>query len=567
MDFLKLYEKWLNSSLVDEDLKEELRSIKNDNLEIEDRFYKNLSFGTAGLRGKMGAGTNRMNCLVVGKTTQAYANYLKKVFAGDIRIVIAYDSRNHSKEYAHHAAKVLAANEIEVYLFEDLRPTPELSFAVRKLLANGGINITASHNPKEYNGYKVYNENGGQIIEKEAEAIMKEIDLLDFKDIKISFDEKFIHYIGKDIDVEFMEAISNILFDREEKNKEVKIVYNPLFGAGASIVPQVLKMNGFEDLYIDSSMATPNGDFPGLDLPNPEFIEVYKSSVKIAFEKEADIIIATDPDSDRIGVMAYSPFSESYELLTGNEVGALIIDYIMHRRYKDGTIPQNGVIVNTIVTNDLGESIAANYGVKTAKTLTGFKYISEYIQKNHKKTENFLFGYEDTCGYLAYPEVRDKDAVQVALIISEMASYYKKRGRTLINVMREIYTKYGFVFDKTISHKFDGILGRKSIEKIMEFFRDTKPDVISGYKVSNLMDLEVQMDYDLISGDVKHLDFPKSNVLKFIFEDKSWFAIRPSGTEPKLKIYFSIVGENEKDVLDKYNNIYEGVSNLMRLEK
>lgn len=566
MNFLNVYKKWLESDLVDEIMKEELKEIKDNNLEIEDRFYKNLSFGTAGLRGKMGAGTNRMNCLVVAKTTQAYANYLKKTFACDIRVAIAYDSRNHSKEFAFYAAKILSANGITVYIFDSLRPTPELSYAVRKLLANGGINITASHNPKEYNGYKVYNENGGQIIEAEAEAIMEEIDKLEFSDI--IFDEKneLIHIIDKELDSQFIDEVSNVLFDSNE-DRQVKIVYNPLFGAGADIIPRTLKENGFDNLFIDEKMSIPNGDFPGLELPNPEFLEVYKSSVELAFKNKADVVIATDPDSDRIGVMAYSPFSKSYELLTGNEVGALIIDYILHRLHKNGAIPDNAYIVNTIVTNNLGECIASNYGVKTFKTLTGFKYIADFIQRNHDENNKFLFGYEDTCGYLAHTEIRDKDAVQIALLVVEMADYYKKRGRTLINVMREIYTKYGFVFDKTISYKFDGILGKQTIDKIMDFFRNTKPDVISGYKIVKLMDLDVSLSYDMVDGNVEKIELPKSNVMKFIFEDDSWVAVRPSGTEPKLKIYFSIVGENEKSVVEKYNSIYEGVSNLIRLEK
>lgn len=566
MNFLNVYKKWLESDLVDEKLKEELRGIANNNLEIEDRFYKNLSFGTAGLRGKMGAGTNRMNCLVIAKTTQAYANYLKKIFACDIRVVIAYDSRNHSKEFAFYAAKILSANGIAVYIFDSLRPTPELSYAVRKLLANGGINITASHNPKEYNGYKVYNENGGQIIEEEAASIMEEIDKLDFSDIVFEENKNLINVIDDDFDNDFIEEISNVLYD-DINERDVKIVYNPLFGAGTDIVPRSLRTNGFNNIYIDESMSKPNGDFPGLELPNPEFLDVYKSSVKIAFEVNADIVIATDPDSDRIGLMAYSPFSESYELLTGNEVGALCIDYIMHRLHKNDAIPANASIVNTIVTNDLGQRIAENYGVKTEKTLTGFKYISDYIQKYHGKTSSFLFGYEDTCGYLAHPEIRDKDAVQIALLVAEMADYYKKRGRTLINVMREIYTKYGFVFDKTISYKFEGVLGKQSIEKIMDFFRTTKPDVISGYKIVKLMDLDIGLSYDMVNGDIANIELPKSNVMKFIFDDSSWFAVRPSGTEPKLKIYFSILGENEVDVVEKYNKIYEGVSNLIRLEK
>ena len=540
------FEIWINSPFVDSDLKEELKGIEKMDSEIEDRFYKELEFGTGGMRGKIGAGTNRMNFVTVAKATQGIANYLIDKFSDEeISVAIAYDSRNMSKEFANKTASVFAANNIKVYIFDSLRPTPELSYAVRYFNCKAGVVITASHNPPEYNGYKVYDEFGGQVV-KDANNIIEKINEVKLDEIKLSdFDENdAIQIIGNDVDTPYINEIKKLSLSNDIDNK-LRIVYTPLHGTGNKPIRRVLSEMGYDNVFVVKEQEEPDPEFSTVKSPNPEEISSFEIAIKRAEELDGEIIIGTDPDCDRVGVVV--KHQGEYIPLNGNQTGALLLNYILTTLSESGKIPENPAVVKTVVTSEVSNSIAAKYNIATFDTLTGFKYIAELMQKFEETKEyNFLFGYEESYGYLAGTFVRDKDAVIASMLICEMAAYYKRQGKTLIDVLAEIYEEHGYYIEETVSLSFSGLAGQSKMKAIMEYFRENKLNSLAGKMIPTINDYKMSISLNLIKGTTEKLNYPKSDVLKFSFEDGSWLVLRPSGTEPKLKIYFSINGENKE---------------------
>jgi phosphoglucomutase len=538
------YEIWLNSPYVDDDLKEELKGIEKLDSEIEDRFYKELEFGTGGMRGKIGAGTNRINLVTVAKATQGIADYLlEKHTNEEISAAIAYDSRNMSKEFAQKAACVFAANNINVYLFDSLRPTPELSYAVRYFNCKTGIVITASHNPPEYNGYKVYDEFGGQVVQG-ANKIIEKINKVRLEQIKLSQFErnKKIRIIGNDVDTPYINEIKKLSL-RNDIDKNIKIIYTPLHGAGNKPVRRVLSEMGYDNVFVVKEQEEPDPEFSTVKSPNPEEISSFEAAIKKAEELEGEIIIGTDPDCDRVGLVV--KHKGEFIPLNGNQTGALLLNYLLTSLDEQGKIPVNPAIVKTVVTSEVADCIASKYNVTTFDTLTGFKYIAELMQKFEETKEyNFLFGYEESYGYLAGTFVRDKDAVIASMLICEMGAYYKKLGKTLIDILNEIYEEHGYYIEETVSLSFSGVAGQSKMKAIMEYFRENKLSSLAGKSIPTINDYKMCTSSNLINGTTVKLNYPKSDVLKFSFEDGSWLVLRPSGTEPKLKVYFSIKGEN-----------------------
>lgn len=563
MNNFEQYKSWLKGDFVTEELKKELLEIEHDNLEIEDRFYVDLAFGTAGLRGKIGAGTNRMNTLTVARTTNGLANFLNEKYkdnAEDIKVSIAYDSRHKSRHFAETAARVLAANGITVYLFEDLRSTPELSFTVRELKCKAGIVITASHNPKEYNGYKVYNSYGGQILEEDAKSITNHISSIEYSDIKYAElkNNDNIIYIGDEIDKKYIDKVKSLSLNKD-LDKSINLIYTPLHGTGNMPVRRVLEELGYKNVFVVSEQEKPDGDFPTVIYPNPEEKSSFDLAIKLAEQKNADLIIGTDPDCDRVGIVVKDEAGK-YIVLNGNQTGALLLNYILMSKAALNELPDNGVLVKTIVTSDIGKKIAENFGVHTIETLTGFKYIADKIRQFEEDGDySFIFGYEESFGYLNGTFVRDKDAVIASMLICEMASFYKKQGKTLLNVLEEIYKQYGFFVEETTSINLEGVTGQTKIKSIIEFFRDYKPFMIGDMKITKYYDYKLSVKHNLLTGDFEKLIYPKSNVLKFIFEDDSWLVIRPSGTEPKMKIYFSFSGKNLEIAKEKLSKAKEDI--------
>lgn len=549
------FEIWLESPYIDEEIKEELRAIEKLDLEIEDRFYKELEFGTGGMRGKIGAGTNRINVHTVSKATQGIANYLNNKYSNEeIKVAIAYDSRHMSAEFANKTACVFAANKITVYLFEGLRPTPELSYAVRYFNCKAGVVITASHNPPEYNGYKVYDEFGGQVT-KDADLIIDYINNVKLDDIKTSeFDNNCnIKIIGDQVDTLYIDEIKKLSL-RSNVDKQIKIVYTPLHGTGEKLVSRVLKEMGYECLNIVKEQEKPDPEFSTVKSPNPEDISSFDIAIKYAGDIDADIIIGTDPDCDRVGLVVKD--NNEYIALNGNETGALLLHYILTTLEEKKELPVNGALIKTIVTSDIGRAIASKYGITTFETLTGFKYIAEMMESFEKTGDyNFLFGYEESYGYLVGTFVRDKDAVIACMYICEMAAYYKSKNKKLTDVLKSIYEEFGYFKEETLSINFAGVSGQNKMKAIMEYFRENKLNSIANKNIPLIYDYKMSICSNLINGETEKINYPKSDVLKFCFEDCSWLVLRPSGTEPKLKIYFSI-----KDVtLDKASQTLEEI--------
>lgn len=544
---------WMGSPYVDESIKEELKQIEKFENEIEDRFYKELEFGTGGMRGKIGAGTNRINIITVGKATQGIANYLNEKYKEeDISVAIAYDSRYMSEEFAKRTASVFACNDINVYLFDSLRPTPELSYAVRYFGCKGGVVITASHNPAEYNGYKVYDEHGGQVV-KDAEKIIEKIKDVKIEQVKYNCTddiwEERVKIIGESVDLEYINDIEKLSL-RKNVAKNIKIVYTPLHGSGSIIVRKALNKMGYRDVNVVKEQEQPDSNFSTVKSPNPEEISAFELAIKKAEEIDADVIIGTDPDCDRVGVIVKNNNNE-YMPLNGNQTGVLLLNYILESMNENSLIPENAAVVKTIVTSDLCLEIANYYGVKTFETLTGFKYIAELIQKFcDNKEYNFIFGYEESYGYLAGTFVRDKDAVITSMLICEMVSYYKSCNKTLVDELNEIHKKFSYYVEETISLNFTGISGQNKMKSIMEKFRENKLNVIAGQNIPYIQDYKLGIISNLVNGTTTRLDFPKSDVLKFCFENGSWIALRPSGTEPKLKIYISVKSDNEESAVE-----------------
>ena len=570
MDKNTFYEEWLAAEEVDEETKAELRSIGGDAEEIEDRFYKDLEFGTGGMRGIRGAGRNRMNKYNIRKVTQGLASYLNKNIdgAGEKGLAIAYDSRIKSDEFAWEAAEVLAGNGIRVYLYEDIRSTPQLSFTVKRKGCAGGLVLTASHNPPEYNGYKVYGENGGQIVPKIGEPLIAEVKKIDgFKGIKRmdrkeALEKGMIKIIGKEMDEAYYEAVLSLSTVNEKLRKEVeklKIVYTPLHGVGLKPVTEVLKRDGFANVRVVPEQEKPDGTFPTVKKPNPEERAALKMALDLAEKSGADLVIATDPDSDRVGLAARNSKGQ-LEPLLGNQVGPLLIDYILsHKRLKKGDF-----IVKTVVTSNMGAAIAQTYGVESYQTLTGFKWICDKAMELESSGEKrFVFGYEESIGYLAGDFTKDKDAVVSSMIASEMAAFYKAKGMTLHDALRMLWEKHGYYKDHLIALWLEGIDGKNRIGRIMKAFRNDPPRVIGGEEVTEIVDFKTQTRTRVGKKESELLMFHKSNVLKFYFGVNSWFAIRPSGTEPKIKIYFSVMDREEEKAEERMKAMIGEVSKLI----
>ena len=547
MNFDALYQRWLQESLENAEIHEELVSIAGDNAAIEDRFYRELEFGTGGLRGVLGAGSNRMNVYTVGKATQGCSNYLLKTFQKP-SVAIGYDSRIHSDLFAETAAAIYAANGIQVYLYRQLMPTPALSFAVRDLHCQGGVVVTASHNPARYNGYKVYGSDGCQITTEAAKAIQQEIDGVDpFTDVKKGDFQALLRagsiiYIGKDTERRYLDAIATTSVLPAGISKEVSIVYTPLNGAGISCVPDCLREHGFTNITIPDEQRNPDGNFPTCPYPNPEIREALEVGLAWAEKTGSDLLLATDPDCDRVGVAVKG--EQGYTLITGNEMGVLLLDFICKMRLASGTMPQNPVAVKTIVTTPMAKKVAETYGVELRDVLTGFKFIGEQIGilEREGHPERYIFGFEESYGYLSGSFVRDKDAVNASLLICEMFAYYKHEGKSLLDVLAALYARYGFYQSRLLSFTFEGSSGFAKMQSLMNEMRDKQPREIAGYAVEAVGDYQAST-ITKVNGEQEHVDLPKSNVLRFFLHGGLEAVIRPSGTEPKLKVYVTAIGE------------------------
>lgn len=574
MEYKQIYEEWLANPYFDEKTKEELLSIKENEKEIKERFYTELEFGTAGLRGIIGAGTNRMNVYTVRKATQGLANYIKKAGFSNRGVAIAYDSRRMSPEFADVAALCLNANGILAYVFESLRPTPELSYAVRELHCIAGINITASHNPPEYNGYKVYWEDGAQITPPHDSGIMDEVKAVTDYNTVLTMDKEeaktkgLYHVIGKEIDDKYIEELKKqvIHWDSiQQIGKELKIVYTPLHGTGNIPARRVLKEIGFENVYVVPEQELPDGEFPTVSYPNPEAAEAFTLALKLAKEKDADLVLATDPDADRLGVYVKDTKSGEYITLTGNMSGCLLADYeIGQRKEKDGVLPEDGALIKTIVTSNMADAIAKYYNVRLIEVLTGFKFIGQQILGfERENTGHYLFGFEESYGCLIGTHARDKDAIVATMALCEAAAYYKTKGMTLWDAMIAMYEKYGYYKDNVISVEKKGIEGLAEIQKIMDTLRTNTPKEIGSYKVLSARDYKLDTIKDMNTEETRSTGLPKSNVLYYDLSDNTWLCIRPSGTEPKIKLYYGVVGTSLEDASIKSEHLGKIVKEML----
>ena len=561
MDYKEVYEQWIANPYFDEATKEELKSIAEDENEIKERFYMDLEFGTAGLRGIIGAGTNRMNIYVVRRATQGLANYIAKVDKKSQGVAIAYDSRHMSPEYAQEAALCLAANGIKAYIFETLRPTPELSFAVRHLGCVAGINVTASHNPPEYNGYKVYWEDGAQITPPHDSGIMGEVKAIsDWNTVKTmdkAEAEKagLFEVIGKEVDDAYMAELKKQVIHMDAiqaEGKNLKIVYTPLHGTGNIPARRILKELGFENVYVVKEQELPDGDFPTVSYPNPEAAEAFELGLKLAKEVDADLVLATDPDADRLGVRVKDKNGE-YHDLTGNMSGCLLANYeISQRKAVNGSLPEDGALIKTIVTTNLADAIAKGYGVKLIEVLTGFKFIGQQILGFEKSGKgSYLFGFEESYGCLIGTYARDKDAIVATMALCEAAAYYKTQGKTLWDAMIEMYEQFGYYKDDIKAVTMKGIEGLQKIQDIMNSLRQNPPAEFAGHKVVAVRDYKADTIKNLETGEVTPTGLPNSNVLYYELTNDAWVCVRPSGTEPKVKFYYGVKGTSLADADEK----------------
>lgn len=571
MNYKEEYSKWINSHRVDKETKDELKLI-TDHKEIEDRFYKNMEFGTGGIRGVLGAGSNRMNIYTVSKATQGFAKYLND-HETDPSICIAYDSRNMSPEFADAVASVLAANNIKVYLYESLRPVPMLSFAVRHMMASGGIVITASHNPKEYNGYKVYGSDGAQIAGDAADEILHNIESCDiFEDIKqMPLDEaqaqgKLI-YIGEEVDNAYYDKVSSLVIRKEfvkEKAKDLSIIYTPIHGSGNIPIRTMLERLGFSNVTVVPEQELPDGNFPTASYPNPENKDVFTLAINLAQDILPDLIFGTDPDCDRIGVVVRMEDGD-YTVLTGNQVGVLLVDYMLGAREELQILDKKDTVLKTIVSTTMTDAICKSYGVQVIDVLTGFKYIGEKIKEfNETGSNNFVLGFEESYGYLAGDFVRDKDGVISSVLIAEMALYYKSKGKNLYQALQDLYEKYGHYKEDQVALEMKGKDGQEKIAQIITKLRNNAPKEIGGILVTQIEDYELSISKDVKSGEEKEILLPKSNVIKLKLEDHSWVVVRPSGTEPKMKIYVAVKGENENHSNEKLKALTEAAKKIIQ---
>ena len=563
MGYKETYNEWLENPYFDEATKEELKAIANDENEIKERFYADLEFGTAGLRGIIGAGINRMNIYVVRKATQGLANYIIEQGGQDKGVAIAFDSRRMSPEFASEAACCLAANGIKAYIFESLRPTPELSFAVRELGCIAGINITASHNPPEYNGYKVYWTDGGQVTPPHSDGVTAQVNAItDLSSVKTmdkeaAMEAGLYEVIGDAIDDRYIEEVKKQVFSQEAIDKaqdQIKIVYTPLHGTGNIPVRRVLKEIGFEHVYVVPEQELPDGEFPTVSYPNPEAEEAFALGLKMAKEIDADLVLATDPDADRLGVYVKDDKSGEYIPLTGNMSGSLLADYVVGRKKEayGGTLPEDSAIVKSIVTSNLVDAIAKGYGVDLIEVLTGFKFIGQQMLKFEQTGKGtYLFGLEESYGCLIGTYARDKDAVSASVALCEAAAYYKTQGKTLWDAMIDMYEKYGYYLDAVKAIGLAGIEGLAKIKAIMEELRSNAPTEVGGYKVLSVRDYSKDTITDVATGEVTPTGLPSSNVLYYDMEDGAWLCVRPSGTEPKVKFYYGVKGTSLDDAKEK----------------
>ncbi|MGN0405812.1 MAG: phospho-sugar mutase [Bariatricus sp.] len=572
MNAKETYEFWMKDTYFDEDTKKELAAIADDEKEIEERFYRDLEFGTGGLRGIIGAGTNRMNIYTVRKATQGLANYIKKQGAEQKGVAIAYDSRNMSPEFAEEAALCLAANGIKANIFPSLRPTPMLSFALRELGCTAGIVVTASHNPPEYNGYKVYWEDGAQITAPRDKEIIGEVNAItDFNEVKTMTREEaekagLYEVISPEMDDKYMAALKKQVLHPEiirEEASNLKIVYTPLHGTGNLPVRRVLKELGFEQVYVVKEQELPDGNFPTVSYPNPEDKNAFALALKLAKEVDADIVLATDPDADRLGVYAKDTKTGEYKSFTGNMSGMLILEYILSQKKAMGTLPENGAVVTTIVSGKMAKEITKAYNVSLLETLTGFKYIGEQIkffEQNHKHV--YLFGYEESYGCLVGTHARDKDAVVAVMALCEVAAWCKHQGITLCDQMDNLFRTYGYYKEGLSTVTLKGQDGAKKIQEMMEGIRKEVPKEIGGLKVTQFRDYREDVLVDYMAGEKMATGLPTSNVLYFELEGDTWCCIRPSGTEPKIKFYIGVKGADEKEAQEKLDEMMKAVEEL-----
>ncbi|ABR33167.1 phospho-sugar mutase [Clostridium beijerinckii] len=574
MNYKEKYNVWINSDFINEETKNELKSI-SDEKEIEDRFYQDLDFGTGGLRGVIGAGSNRMNIYTVAQSTQGFANYLNDNFK-DPSVAIAYDSRNMSKEFAKAAALNLCANNIKVYLYESLRPTPVLSFTVRELKCNGGIVITASHNPKIYNGYKVYDEFGGQVTDEKAKMIINSVKAVDdFSKIEsidenVALDKGLLKYIGEDVDKVYYEKVKGLTIRTDlvkEKASNLNVIYTPIHGSGNVPVRTVLKELGYSNVKVVKEQEAPDGNFPTASYPNPENPDVFELALKMAKTENPDIIFGTDPDCDRIGLVVKDSTGE-YKVLTGNQTGLLLTNYILSSMKETNKLPQNGVVIKTIVTTEGARSIAEDFDIELMDVLTGFKYIGEKIREFEDAGDrNYIFGFEESYGYLAGNFVRDKDAVIAAMLVCEMCLYYKEQGKSLYDALIDLYEKYGYFKETLVSLELKGKEGQEKIANCIEALRNNPASEVNGVKIVTRLDYKLSVEENTVNNTKAPIDLPKSNVLKYILEDGSYFVVRPSGTEPKMKVYLAVKSNSldnaEKDIATFKEKVMEIINSQL----
>lgn len=570
----RLYQNWKERVVTDPELSTELMEIENNLEEIQDRFYKNLEFGTGGMRGLIGAGPNRINIYTIRKATQGLANYLTKYEEeSEHKVIIAYDSRYKSKEFALESALVLAQNNIKAYVFAQITPTPLLSFAVRELKATAGIVITASHNPKEYNGYKVYGSDGGQITDKKANDITKEIqDIPDSFDLQCmkentALDKNLLVWIQDEILNSYLAKTKSLVLDKEllaNHAHKLNIVYTPLHGTGLIPITRLFAETGFTNVHIVEKQAVADPSFPTLVCPNPEEHAACSMALDMANVKKADLVLATDPDADRVGI-AIQKKDGNYHLLTGNQTGALLIDYILMKRKEKDILPQDGIIIKTIVTSKMGVTIGKKYNISSIDVLTGFKYIGEKIEEFKKQeTHTFLFGYEESYGYLISDYVRDKDAVQTCLTIAEMSLYYKSMGKTLYERLQELYEEFGHFQEDLINIRLTGIEGSEKINNIMNSLRENPPAELVKYNITAIYDYLNQVGLDMASGQGVAIDLPQSNVVLFEFQGNAWCCARPSGTEPKLKIYLGVCEQTAQASEAKLTEMRDSIQQYLK---
>ena len=574
MNYLDEYKRWCESPEFDEETKKELLEIKENETEIEDRFYKELEFGTAGLRGIIGAGTNRMNKYTVGKATQGLANYILEQGTQDKGVAISYDSRIMSKEFALQTALIFCANGIRAYLFENLRPVPELSFAVRELKCTAGVMITASHNPPKYNGYKVYWEDGSQIVSpRDTEIINKVRNVKDFKEIKSinkedAISKGLLNIVGTEMDEKYIKILKEHILNPEimkEQGKKLKVIYTPLHGTGNTIAEKLLKELGMENVYVVPEQKDPDGNFPTVDYPNPEDPKAFKIALELAKKMDADVVLATDPDADRLGIYTKDSKTGEYMNYTGNMSALLIAEYRISQMKEKGILPSNGMFITTIVSSELAKAIAKYYGLECIEVLTGFKNIGAVMRKaEENQDKKYVFGFEESYGCLIGDYARDKDGIAAVMALCEAACYYASKGKTLWDAMIDIYEKYGYYKEAQVSIVREGVQGAQEIKDMMTKMRETDIESIGKYKVLVFKDVEKDLVKDMKTGEISKTGLPKSNVLYYELEDNSWCCIRPSGTEPKIKLYMGIKGNTEKEAEEKLAELKEAMLEIVK---